>query len=290
MKEKIEAIEHFLYRKHTNATAKAYLYNIDVFLMTHPKARDYKYSDIIDYLNELKSKGCDKTLRPILASLKRYYDYLVETGQRDDHPCKRLNLKIKKLPIQLQDLFSSKELELLMNRENRYSDLELRNKVIISFLIYQGLASSEIVRLRLEDVDLDNGTMYITGSKKIASRLLNLKTKQILLIQNYIEISRRKLVSSTHNENLLLTMRGDIESVDTIHAMIEPLKVLYPDRNLTPTIIRQSVISNLLNEEKHSLEAVQLFAGHRWPSSTEQYQRKDINEQLEKVNMWHPLR
>lgn len=56
-----------------------------------------------------------------------------------------------------------------------------------------------------------------------------------------------------------------------------------------PTI-RQSVISNLLNEKKMPQEDVQLFAGHRWTSSTEKYRRKDINEQRVLINRWHPLK
>lgn len=38
------------------------------------------------------------------------------------------------------------------------------------------------------------------------------------------------------------------------------------------------------------LEDVQLIAGHKYPSSTEMYKRKDINEQLELINKYHPLR
>lgn len=91
------------------------------------------------------------------------------------------------------------------------------------------------------------------------------------------------------NENLVITLRGVAETVDGIHSLIEPLKALYPDRNLNPTTIRQSVISNLLNEKKIPLEDVQLFAGHKWPSITEKYRRNDISEQRALINSLHPL-
>ena len=41
---------------------------------------------------------------------------------------------------------------------------------------------------------------------------------------------------------------------------------------------------------KIPLEDVQLFAGHKYPSTTERYRRKDINEQQELINKFHPLR
>ena len=84
-------------------------------------------------------------------------------------------------------------------------------------------------------------------------------------------------------------MRGNQESVDGIHELFCALRGLYPHKKLNPTTIRQSVISNLLNEDKHSLEAVQLFAGHKWPSATQRYKRLDIETLVKKINQWHPL-
>jgi len=118
--------------------------------------------------------------------MKRYYDYLLETGQRNDHPCKYLKFKDKHKPIQLQNLFSETELELLLDRENRFNNLELRNKVAISLLIYQGLTSEELVNLRVRDVDLDEGTIYERRGAKQNARTLPLRTKQIRMFDAYI--------------------------------------------------------------------------------------------------------
>ncbi len=285
-----ETLEQYLYRNHTDQTAKTYLYYIGVFKMKQPNAMRLMYADIINYLNEIKkvTKEVSK-ISPHFGAVKRYYDYLLETGKRNDHPCKSIRLKRKKQPIQLQDLFSPSELELLMTRENRYKNLELRNKLIISLMIYQALVSAELCRLELKDIDLDNGTIYIKGSAKNASRTLELRSNQVTLLINYINTYRNKLLKS-NTDCLLITHRGTGETVDSIQGMVDPLKGLFMDRNLTPSTIRQSVISNMLNVYKQPLEAVQLFAGHKWTSSTEQYRRKDINDQLEKINMWHPLK
>ncbi|MDQ3190783.1 MAG: tyrosine-type recombinase/integrase [Bacteroidota bacterium] len=286
---RIETLEHYLNKRHTEQTTKTYVYYIDVFLMKNKNAKGLLYGDILNYINELKtSTGDVSNLSTKLASIKRYYDYLLETGQRNDHPCRNIRLKRKKKPVQLQDLFTSSELELLMNRENRYKDLELRNKVTISLLIYQALSGSELIRLQIKNINLDEGTIYIKGSKKIASRTLNLKPNQIMLIQRYMDTSRQNLMQS-ETDCLLITQRGVPETVDGVNSMIQPLKGLFPDRNLNPMTIRQSVISNLLNEHRKSIEDVQLFAGHRWPSTTEQYRRKNIDEQREMINMLHPL-
>jgi integrase/recombinase XerD len=109
---------------------------------------------------------------------EKYYDYLIVTGLRADHPCKNLTIKKNHNPaIQLQDLFSSEELQMLMNRKNRYWFLQTLNNVLISLLIYQGLTSEEILNLELMDVDLDNGTVYIKASKNLNRRTLELTPK-----------------------------------------------------------------------------------------------------------------
>jgi integrase/recombinase XerD len=196
---------------------------------------------------------------------------------------------MKKKAIQLQNLFTTPELEALMNRESWFNKIELRNKVVISLLIHQGLGASEICDLLLKDVDLDEGMIYARGNKVIASRELNLKPKQILLIQRYIETSRKQLLKEPTN-TLILTWNGKAETSDGIGSIIECMKGLYHDRVLSPNTIRQSVISNMLNEQNMALADVQMLAGHKWPSSTERYKRKNIEEQRKKINQWHPLR
>lgn len=279
----IETLEAYLLESHRDQTAKSYQYHIGVFLMEHPKAENYTYQQIISYLNTVKT---NKQIR--LASLKRYYDYLLEIGQRNDHPCKYVKLKDKHKPIQVQNLFSSTELELLLDRENRFNNLDVRNKVAISLLIYQALTSEELMNLRTRDVDLDEGTIYIRRGAKQSARTLPLRTKQIKLFYTYMYESRKALVQTSVDE-LLISIRGVKMSVDGIHSMIQPLQALYPDRALNPQTIRQSVICNLLNERKEPIEDVQMFAGHRWPSTTERYKRMDLENQLEEINKWHPL-
>ena len=78
-------------------------------------------------------------------------------------------------------------------------------------------------------------------------------------------------------------------TVDGIHAMIEPLKGLFPRRDLSPLTIRQSVIANWLNERKLPLEDVQNMAGHRFPSATDRYKSINVEEKRKWVNQFHPL-
>jgi len=180
------------------------------------------------------------------------------------------------------------ELELLLQRENRYWFLKARNQVLISLLIYQGLASEELIRLKLKDIDLDNGTIYIKASKNLNRRTLELKPKQMLPISNYIDEVRPKILM-TKTEKLILSKLGKPISVDGVCSVIEPLKSLFPDRKLNPQIIRMSVICNWLNEKKVDLVKVQELAGHKWPGTTEKYIKVDAKNERELINRYYPI-
>ena len=173
-------------------------------------------------------------------------------------------------------------------RENRYKHLETRNKVLIGLMIYQGLTSDELTRLTIANIDLDKGTVYIKGSKNLAQRELELKSPQTLMLYKYINEDRPHLLKST-TDKLLVGTRGVGISTDAIHSMVEQLKSLFPDTRLSPQTIRQSVICNWLNKDKIAIEHVQQMAGHKYPSSTMKYQKKDADEQRKLINKFHPL-
>ncbi len=194
----------------------------------------------------------------ILSAIKKYYDYLVMYGYRNDHPCRKLNVKIKgNQTIQVQDLFNSTELQLLMERESRYKHLDVRNNVLILFLMAQ---------FTLKVLPIKNaGTCAKTDDNETRPALLR-----------------------GSSDKFILTKLGQPIVVNSIHAMIEPLRALFPDRKLNPQTIRMSVICNWLNEKNIPLEKVQELAGHKWPGTTEKYIKVNSTHQREMINRYFP--
>lgn len=282
-------IQDYLKQKLSDKTAESYLYTINHFLKTNPNANRYQYKNIITYMEGVSKKQANIQYRVrILSALKKYYDYLVISGYRTDHPCKRLNIKIKSnQAIQVQDLFRSLELQLLMERESRYKHLDVINKVLLSLLIYQGLTSDEIIRLNVKNIDLDNGTIYIKASAILNKRTMELVSKQMILFSNYINETRTELLRGK-TDLLIITKLGMPITADSVHAMIQPLRALFPDRKLNPQTIRMSVICNWLNEKKIPLERAQELAGHKWPGTTEKYIKVNSSQQREMINQYFP--
>lgn len=288
---KKQTIEQFLLQQYSSQTVKTYLFNINHFLKLNPKAKRYKYQNILDYMEEISKKQSNPKYRVvILSAIKKYYDYLVINGYRNDHPCKLLNIKVKhNEPIQVQDLFSSEELLLLLKRENRYQYIDTRNAVVLSLLIYQGLTSEEIISLKVKDIDLDNGTVYIKSSTNLNRRTLELVNRQMIVFSKYINEARPKLLRWDSDKLVLSKLGKPIADVSSIKSIVEPLKDLFPDKKLCPQTIRMSVICNWLNEKKYPLEHVQELAGHKWPSTTEKYIKANSEQQRELINRFFPM-
>jgi site-specific recombinase XerD len=284
------SLELYLKQNLSTKTAESYLYTINHFLKINPKAKRFKFQDIVSYMEEVSQKQTNIQYRVrILSAIKKYYDFLVMAGMRNEHPCKQLNIKNKQnQSVQVQDLFSSEELQLLLTRENRYQFLDSRNSVLLSLLIYQGLTSEELAELTVKNIDLDAGTIYIKASTNQNRRTLELLNKQMIVFSKYINEIRPELLRCD-TDKLLLSKLGKPISVDGIHAIIEPLKPLFPDRNLNPRTIRMSVICNWLNEKKIPLERVQELARHKWPGTTEKYFKVDSLQQREMINRFFPL-
>lgn len=272
-------LKEYLQERYTKGTTERYYNDILSYLKTttQAKAQTATYSDIMNYIGTLRKKyNNPETIKVNLQAIKKYYFWLNHTGQRKDHPCRNLRLKDKSnRDVQLQDLFTTEELEQLMERKERYQAKKIRNQVITSLLIYQGLTAGEIRRLEAKDIDLEKGTIYIKSTPRTNSRTLKLKSNQIMLLYKYMsEVKTEKLINT--------------DVADILKNLLRPFKPYFTDRKLNAKTIRQSVIANLL-KSGHDLRLVQVFAGHKYPGTTENYRQTGIEELKAGIEKYHPL-
>ena len=285
-------LKQYLHEHYTSKTAVGYEREISAFLKNVPRAKAAVHKDIVNYVGILRKRyNKPATLNRILCSIKAYYDYLYATGKRKDNPARSIILRDKRSrDIQLQDLFTPEELEKLLERKERYMLLTYRNRVLISLLIYQGLLPTELQNLRTTDVNLDKGTVYIKETNKTNSRELQLKPQQIMLFYEYLQQVRLKLLKGNKSDKLLIGSRQNPVTAEDITKHVKrSFKGLYPGRKINAMSIRQSVITNLL-KAGNDLRVVQVFAGHKYPSTTEGYKQTNTEELKQQINRHHPIR
>ena len=288
-------LQEYLKKNYSETSVRCYLNLINRFkLALGSKADQATYTDILNYIGLLREERLHpKSLRNNLFSIKIYFSYLIETGKRDDHPCKYLQLKDKiNRGIQIEGLYSKETLEELYNNyQAKNPNNQQRDKIIVSLLVYQALTVFEICSLKISDVYLEEGVIRITkGSRVRKTRALNLKSNQVLLFHNYLKHDRRKYQRNSnpikHQDYFLPGEEGSRLWEGATNRIINHNRD--KSNKLIPIKIRQSVITNLL-KENNDIRIIQEFAGHRRTASTEAYKQTGLDELKGAISKYHPL-
>lgn len=287
-------LKQYLKNEYSKTTINGYETTIKRFVLAMgSKAEQGTYSDVLDYIGLLREQNLHpKTLRNNLFAIKIYYRYLVEIGKRNDHPCQYLNLKDQiNRAIQIESLYPKEILENLFEAwESKNKVNQIRDKIIISLLVYQALLVLEISQIKVSDINLDAGTIKVKGNTKNKSRTLSLKPKQILLFHNYLKNEyktyHRTQKPSKRKDYFLMGEEGLQLWSGGINRMINQGKD--NQNKLIPLKIRQSVIAHLV-KENNDIRIVQEFAGHRRTSATEAYKQTGLEELKSAIDKLHPL-
>jgi len=279
-------IEDYILDRYSEKSLPRYMNQINLFRATQGGSTEQStYSDIVNYIGDLRERGLHaKSLRNHLFSLKIYFRYLVEIGKRQEHPCENLQLKDQiNREIIIEELYSKEDLEELyktyQSKTNKTKFIKIRDRVILSLLIYQALTTNEIIELRKEDISIEEGEVRIReierknrrGNK---GRILALHPKQMLLIYDYYQLI---------NEGYFI----QTEAGKKLYGAYISRMLRHHPKYFTPIKIRQSVIANLLKTAA-DLRLVQEFAGHRRTGSTEAYKRTGLEELKSSIERLHP--
>ena len=151
-------------------------------------------------------------------------------------------------------------------------------------MIYQGLHAAELFRIQLADVDLGKATLYIAASKRGNQRTLKLQTIQLLLMREYIQQTREKLLTwkGLPTDKLL-----DVSNRIAAHNIVNGLVGTLRKQGLVQSAwqLRVSVVMHWLKQ--YDLRVVQHMIGHRQVSTTQRYQDQDLEDlqqQLGKIS------
>ena len=258
-------------------------------------AKKAAYPEVVEYIGVLRKNGMHpKTLMNHLYSIKMYYQWLADTGERNDHPCRDLFLKDKiNRSIQVESLYTKQELENILNSWRAKLPLARnRDKIVLSLLVHQAVTVFEIIHIKLTDVNLTKGTLNLVGCIKTKPRELPLKPEQVMLLNDYIKQTRpillknNKKPSQADKETLILSVRGNRMKPISISGMFK--QPLANGQKITPQKIRQSVIVHFLKSGQ-DLRIVQAFTGHRRVSSVEEYRQTGLEELKTAIQKYHPL-
>lgn len=226
--------------------------------------------DIAQYLKWLKDNGlCVRSYTRALIALRGFYRFLLKKGMVSSSPCS--NIDIPRMQKRLPGFLTLSEVERLLEAPKAGTVLGLRDKAMLETLYATGLRVSELVSLRLNDVNLQKGHISAFG-KGAKERLVPIGEAAMYWLKKYMDDSRPGLLKGKEDKHLFLTVRGARMTRQNFWVIIKGTALTAGiDRGKSkPHIIRHSFATHLL-ERGADLRLVQAMLGHADISSTQIY-------------------
>lgn len=225
--------------------------------------------------NEISNTSVNRKI----SSLKSYYKYLLKTKQIEVSPL--LKHKSLKTPKTLQIPFSVKELDIVLHQIKYPDGFEgVRDKLIIDLFYTTGIRRTELIHLKMINIDLSNATLKVLG-KRNKERILPLLP--IILNQFKLYLTERAYLERiTDNEYFFLTLKGVKMNDSLVYRLINHYFSNVSEKvKKSPHILRHTFATHLLNNGA-DLNSVKELLGHSSLASTQIYTQSSLFE-LKKV-------
>ena len=242
----------------------------------------FDIKDISELLKKIQEKKA-KTIAHYLTVLNSFYNFLLNEGIHNFNPC--TDICHPKLEKKLPAYLSETEMEELLNI-NLKTPLDYRNKAMLELLYATGIRVSELVNLKISDVDLHNAVVRIMG-KGSKERIIPLGNIAINHLNNYIKIYRPQILKNKTSEFLFINnQQTPISRQGFFKVIKKECQLKSINKNISPHMIRHSFATHLLTHGA-DLRIIQNLLGHSDISTTQIYAHL-IDEKRKLDYEFHP--
>lgn len=241
--------------------------------------------DVLEHLTRLKGTGLASRSRArALSAIKMFHRFLIIENHCSHNPAGII--EAPRSSTVLPDVLSNREVELLLAAAPGSGYTEIRDMAMMELLYATGLRVSELVALKLRDVNLDAGYLLTMG-KGEKERLVPIGGSAIKATMSYLNAARNRVDPGGANEYLFLSRLGDRMSRQAFWNIIKKRAAAAGIRKkISPHSLRHSFATHLL-ENGADLRSVQIMLGHADLSSTQIYThvtRERLKQLHEKIH------
>ena len=221
------------------------------------------------------------TISRSIASMKAFFVYLYKTRQIDTDPAE--NLKAPKIEKKLPSVLSTEEMNRLLDQPAGNSPKELRDKAMLELLYATGIRVSELISLKLSDVNLQMEYLNCMDAHKERIIPFGKKAKEALKV--YLKEGRPRLVEDEESEWLFTNCSGQSMSRQGFWKLIK----FYGGKagiesEITPHTLRHSFAAHMVGNGA-DLKSVQEMLGYADISATQIYAQLNQNKKIREVYM-----
>jgi len=281
-----------LEKKYAKHTVTAYLNDLEGFSgflnaeQEQTKVSDVNYSQIRSWIVSMVNSGLtNRSINRKISSLNSYFKYLMKIEQMAINPL--ASHKALKTEKKVQIPFSQKEVEKALNKISFEDNFEgQRDRLIIELLYATGMRRSELINLRLSDIDLESDVLKVLG-KRNKERYLPLITSVKENLKSYLTY-RSQISNAANNQFLFLSSNGYQISENQVYNTVNKHFSLVTSKvKKSPHMLRHSFATHMLNEGAN-LNAVKELLGHTSLAATQVYTHSSIAELKKVYQAAHP--
>ncbi len=223
---------------------------------------------IRDYLGSLAPDLSKRSQARNVSAIKTFFRFLVSEGKMKENPARLL--ETPRIEQKLPDILSVSEVEQLLSQPDITTPLGQRDRAMLELLYATGLRVSELVHLKLLDVNLEAGFVKTFG-KGSKERMVPFGEMALQALKTYLSDGRKVLLKSGHPSYIFLNFRGKLLSrqgfwkIIRNHGTMAGIK-----KKIKPHGLRHSFASHLL-EAGADLRSVQVMLGHADITTTQIY-------------------
>lgn len=242
--------------------------------------------DLREYLFHLKDRGLAPTsIRRTISSLRSYFTFLVQEGELEADPAEKL--EAPRLGRKLPAVLSVEEVASLMEALDPGSPLYWRDRSVLEVLYATGMRVSELVGLRLEQVELGERVCTVSG-KGGKERMVPMGQPACRALDRYLREVRPRLDQGKGGRRVFLNARGRPLSRMSVWTLVRTAAARAGLRTVpSPHTLRHTFATHLL-EGGADLAAVQELLGHADIATTQIYTHLDREYLREVHKNFHP--
>lgn len=245
------------------------------------------YENLQEYIFNLsKQKFSERSQARWISSIKAFFKFLLEDEYREDNPASLL--EGPKLGLYLPDTLSLPDINRIISAIEVNSDLGKRNQCIIEVLYGCGLRVSELIDLKISNINFKEQYIKVNG-KGNKTRFVPLADYTADLLENYIqEVCSKSKINKKYEDTLFLNSRGTSMSRVIVFLIIKELTdKAGVSKKISPHTFRHSFATHLL-QNGADLRYIQEMLGHSSITTTEIYTHLKTEELRDVILSYHP--
>jgi len=224
----------------------------------------------------------------VMAFVKTFFAFMHQEGHIPTNPAKYI--KYAKEPDCLpKNVLTPDEAKRLVEAPDLSTLYGYRDRTILEVLYGTGIRKQELLNLTIQDVDLDQGTLYVRRGKGQKDRVVPLTQVACKFLETYIKSVRLDLLRGQQSKALFVSRRyGYNLGTHALKIIINNYtRKIGMKKKVTPHLWRHTCATHLLKNNAN-LRHVQELLGHKSLSTTERYLRLTIADLKEAHTKFHP--